>query len=214
MATEGDGGHVPGTADGHGGGRRRRGGRGLLPLGKGGRLLRFGGRSPVADGRGDQAEDHLYLAIGRIAANWSLIELVSGLVLVGLLGIRDESLARAVVAGQRVENVWETIDALLVAHGDPVAEQLAEFRRWRRRANALRRRRNEAIHSAWSVTGSTEQPAAWDVMSQKAKRGVRADLFPGGVAELEELARNIAELEAHLTAVHESIFLAPPPPSA
>jgi len=189
--------------------RRRRGTRGL-PF-AGARLLRFPSRSraPSSVERVSPAEDELYLAIGRVAANWSLVELVSGLVLMGLVGSRDETLARAVVAGQRVENVWETIDALLVAYGDPVAEQRSEFGSWRRTANALRRRRNEAIHSAWSLTDSGGRAAAWDMMSQRAKRGARPDLFPGGVADLEELARDIAALEARLTAIHETVFLAP-----
>ena len=144
-----------------------------------------------------------------MAANWSLLEVVSGLVLMGLVGSRDETVARAVVAGQRVENVWDTIDALLVAYGDRVTEQLAEFRAWRRAANTCRRRRNEAIHSAWSLTDSSDKPAAWDMMSQKAKRGSRADLFPGGVVELEQLARDIAALESRLAELHGSIFIAP-----
>ncbi len=144
-----------------------------------------------------------------MAANWSLLEVVSGLVLMGLVGSRDETMARAMVAGQRVENVWDTIEALLVAYGDSVTEQLEEFRSWRRAANTCRRRRNEAIHSAWSLTESSGTPAAWDMMSQKAKQGARADLFPGGVVELGELARAIAALESRLTELHESIFVAP-----
>ena len=118
-----------------------------------------------------------WVAIGRVAANWSLLEVVSGLVLMGLVGSRDETLARAVVAGQLVENVWDTTEALLVAYGDTASERLDEFRGWRRSANACRRRRNEAIHSAWSLTESSENPAAWDMMSQKAKRGARTDLL-------------------------------------
>jgi hypothetical protein len=43
-------------------------------------------------------------------------------------------------------------------------------------------------------------------MSQKAKRGAREDLFPGGVSELEELARDIADCEERLTVVHLSIL--------
>jgi hypothetical protein len=191
-------------------GRRKRVTRGLLPLTGGGRLLRFPSRSRASPGqRPSPGEDQLYLAIGRVAANWSLLEVVSGLVLMGLVGSQDETLARAVVAGQRVENVWETIEALLVAYGDSVSEQLAEFRSWRRTANACRRRRNEAIHSAWSLTEASGKPAAWDLMSQRAKQGARADRFPGGVAELEDLARDVATLEARLTGIHERIFVAP-----
>ena len=44
-------------------------------------------------------------------------------------------------------------------------------------------------------------------MSQKAKRGARADLFPGGVPELEELARDIAACEERLTIVHAGILV-------
>ena len=43
-------------------------------------------------------------------------------------------------------------------------------------------------------------------MSQKAKRGARADLFPGGVPELEELAGDIAACEERLTIVHAGIL--------
>ena len=43
------------------------------------------------------------------------------------------------------------------------------------------------------------------MMSQRAKRGARPGLFPGGVSELEELARDIAACEGRLTRLHESI---------
>ena len=72
-------------------------------------------------------EDELHRALGRIAANWSLIEIASGLVLMSLVGSRDEALARAVVAGQRVENVWETIESLLSTYGSDTDDELAEF---------------------------------------------------------------------------------------
>jgi hypothetical protein len=184
--------------------------RSILPSKSGGRILRFSGRSrstPPDDGNpSDGDEDNLHRALGRIAANWSLIEIASGLVLMGLVGSRDEALARAVVAGQRVENVWETIEALLCSYGDEAANELSDFRLWRRSANKFRRRRNEAVHSAWSLTSEKGGPSAWDVMSQKAKRGAREDLFPGGVSELEELARHIADCEERLTVVHLSIL--------
>jgi hypothetical protein len=179
--------------------------RNMVPFSGGGRILRFSGRSrsghprDAGERRPTREEDELYRALGRVAANWSLIEIASGIVLMGLVGSSEESLARAIVAGQRVENVWETIESLLVAYGENTTEELATFRSWRRSANGYRRRRNEAIHSAWSMTPGSGGPAAWDVMSQKAKRGARADLFPGGVAELEELARDIAACEERLT---------------
>jgi hypothetical protein len=179
--------------------------RTMLPLSGGGRILRFSGRQRSLSSRGSgerrssRQEDELYRALGRVAANWSLIEIASGIVLMGLVGSSDETLARAIVAGQRVENVWETIESLLLAYGEATTEELATFRSWRRSANGYRRRRNEAIHSAWSMTPGSGGPAAWDVMSQKAKRGTRADLFPGGVEELEELARDIAACEDRLT---------------
>jgi hypothetical protein len=185
--------------------------RSVLPFTGSNRVLRFPGRSkssgtedPEQEGGSD--EDELHRALGRIAANWSLIEIASGLVLMSLVGSRDEALARAVVAGQRVENVWETIESLLLSYGDDTATELVDFRAWRRSANKHRRRRNEAIHSAWSLTSGTGGPSAWDVMSQKAKRGARADLFPGGVVELEELARDIADCEEKLTIVHAGIL--------
>ena len=199
--------------DGPGPGRstRKRQLRNILPFSGGNKVLRFSGRSRSSASQDDPDhldvdEDELYRALGRIAANWSLIEIASGLVLMGLVGSRDEALARAVVAGQRVENVWETIEALLATHGTDTDDELAEFRSWRRTANKYRRRRNEAIHSAWSLTSERGGPAAWDVMSQKAKRGARADLFPGGVTELEELAQDIAVCEERLTVVHLSIL--------
>ena len=182
--------------------------RGIIPFGGGNRFLRFSGkaRTDAAERRARADEDQLHRAIGRVAANWSLIEIGSGFMLMGLVGTPHESLARAVVAGQRVENVWETTEALLAAYGEATAEELALFQAWRRSANAYRRRRNEAIHSAWSLTSERGGPAAWDMMSQKAKRGAREDLFPGGVPELEELARAIAECEERLVHVHRQIL--------
>ena len=44
-------------------------------------------------------------------------------------------------------------------------------------------------------------------MSQKAKQGARADLFPGGVAELEELAGDIATCEERLMEIHAGILV-------
>ncbi|MGA3147319.1 MAG: hypothetical protein ABSF33_07570 [Acidimicrobiales bacterium] len=185
--------------------------RSIIPFTGSNRVLRFSGRSKSAEtGHPEKQdgsdEDELHRALGRVAANWSLIEIASGLVLMSLVGSRDEALARAVVAGQRVENVWETIESLLSSYGDDTTGELADFRVWRRSANKFRRRRNEAIHSAWSLTSGAGGPSAWDVMSQKAKRGARADLFPGGVAELEELARDIAACEEQLTIVHAGIL--------
>jgi hypothetical protein len=176
--------------------------RSMLPFAGSGRVLRFSGKkSGVAE------EDDLYRALGRIAANWSLIEIASGVVLMGLVGSRDETLARAVVAGQRVENVWETVESLLATYGETTAEELVRFRSWRRSANKYRRRRNEAVHCAWSLTADDGSPAAWDVMSQRAKRGARADLFPGGVAELEALAQDIAACEEELGSIRSTVFL-------
>ncbi len=185
--------------------------RSILPFTGSNRVLRFSGRSKSSgtedpEEQAGSDEDELHRALGRIAANWSLIEIASGLVLMSLVGSRDEALARAVVAGQRVENVWETIESLLSTYGEDTTVELDEFRTWRRSANKHRRRRNEAIHSAWSLTSGTGGPSAWDVMSQRAKRGARADLFPGGVAELEELARDIAACEEQLTIVHAGIL--------
>ena len=185
--------------------------RSVLPFTGNNRVLRFSGRSkssgPATQENHDGSdEDDLHRALGRIAANWSLIEIASGLVLMSLVGSRDEALARAVVAGQRVENVWETIESLLSTYGDDTTTELADFRSWRRSANKYRRKRNEAIHSAWSLTSGSGGPSAWDVMSQKAKRGARADLFPGGVPELEELARDIAACEEQLTIVHAGVL--------
>ena len=180
--------------------------RDLLPMGSGGRVLRFSGtgRRPSPSER--DHEDELYLALGRIVANWSLIEIASGHVLMGLIGSRDETLARAIVAGQRVENVWETIEVVLAGPSGGTPEELAEFRAWRRSANRFRRRRNEAVHSAWSLTGGDGGPAAWDVMSQRAKRGAREDLFPEGVPELKELARDIADCEDRLAKLHARVL--------
>ena len=187
--------------------------RNILPFGGKSRVLRYSGSGPGSDveadsrARAQQEQDDIHRALGRIAANWSLIEIASGLMLMSLVGSRDETLARAVVAGQRVENVWETVEALLASYGDDAEEELAAFRAWRRTANKCRRRRNEAIHSAWSLTSEGGVPAAWDVMSQKAKRGARSDLFPGGVDELVDLALDIARCEERLTRIHTDILV-------
>ncbi len=183
--------------------------RDILPFGGKSRVLRYSGTGTEADARAValQDQDDIHRALGRIAANWSLIEIASGLVLMSLVGSRDETLARAVVAGQRVENIWETVAALLASYGEDAEDELAEFQAWRKTANKCRRRRNEAIHSAWSLTSERGGPAAWDVMSQKAKRGARADLFPGGVDELVELAVDIAGCEDRLTRIHTDILV-------
>jgi hypothetical protein len=186
--------------------------RSILPFSGRGRILRFSKddaagsdlHAPESSSWPDQ--DELHRALGRVAANWSLIEIASGFVLMSLVGSRNETLARAVVAGQRVENVWETTEALLHAYGDTAELELASFQAWRRSANRWRRKRNEAIHSAWSLTSEFGGASAWDVMSQRAKRGARADLFPGGVAELQTLALDIADCEDRLTAIHAEIL--------
>ncbi len=187
--------------------------RSMLPFTGRAKILRFSESTsstlihPQAVGGVSPDQDDLHRALGRIAANWSLIEIASGLVLMSLVGSRDETLARAVVAGQRVENVWETIEALLASYRDDAVEELAAFEAWRRSANKCRRKRNEAIHSAWSLTSESGGPSAWDVMSQRAKRGARADLFPGGVGELVALALAIAECEDRLTVIHADILV-------
>ena len=185
--------------------------RNIVPFTGRGRILRYSkATSPLVDTQAEEGnspdQDDLHRALGRIAANWSLIEIASGLVLMSLVGSRDETLARAVVAGQRVENVWETIEALLARYGADSGAELAAFQAWRRSANKCRRKRNEAIHSAWSLTSESGAPSAWDVMSQRAKRGARADLFPGGLSELVALALAIADCEDRLTGIHTDIL--------
>ena len=186
--------------------------RSILPFAGRARILRYSGSTssplinPQTVGSVSPDQDDLHRALGRIAANWSLIEIASGLALMSLVGSRDETLARAVVAGQRVENVWETIEALLASYGNDAVNELAAFQTWRRSANKCRRKRNEAIHSAWSLTSESGSLLAWDVMSQRAKRGARADLFPGGVGELVALALDIADCEDRLTVIHVDIL--------
>jgi hypothetical protein len=178
-------------------------------LRRGRKLLRFPSRSRASGD--DQAQQpsvvELYGAIGHIAVNWSSVEIASGFVLMELVGSHDEALAQAVVAGQRVENVWETIEALLTTFGPEAVDALEEFRSWRRRANLQRRRRNEVIHSAWSLADSNGRLAAIDLMSRRAKRGARSDLFPEGVPQLEQLARDIAVLEDRLLELQDEFVV-------
>jgi hypothetical protein len=167
------------------------------------RRLRLPGRSRSGGAGGP--EEKLFAAIGKIAVHWSSVEITSGFVLMELVGRQDDALAQAVVAGQRVENVWDTIEALLSAYDDDASEVLVAFTGWRRNANLQRRRRNEVIHSAWSASESTERLAATDVMSRRAKRGARADLFPDGVPQLEQLAQAIVALEDRLIALQQDV---------
>ncbi len=44
-------------------------------------------------------------------------------------------------------------------------------------------------------------------MSQRAKRGARADLFPGGIDELVALALDIADCEDRLNLIHADILV-------
>ena len=72
---------------------RKRQFRGIIPFGGGGhRFLRFSGkaRTDAAERRARTDEDELHRAIGRVAANWSLIEIGSGFLLMGLVGSPDE----------------------------------------------------------------------------------------------------------------------------
>ena len=169
------------------------------------RRFRLPGRSRSGGPGGQNPDEQLFAAIGRIAVHWSSVEITSGFVLMELVGRHDDALAQAVVAGQRVENVWDTIEALLSAYDDDASEVLVAFTGWRRNANLQRRRRNEVIHSAWSASESTERLAATDVMSRRAKRGARADLFPDGVPQLEQLAQAIVALEDRLIALQQDV---------
>ncbi|MHB1517297.1 MAG: hypothetical protein ACYCVN_06825 [Acidimicrobiales bacterium] len=146
----------------------------------------------------DVPVSRLWEGVGHVAVNWSSLEIRSGFVLMELVGENDESLAQAVVAGQRVENVWDTTEALLVARMGDEDRLVRAFRAWRQRAKSLRRRRNEAIHSGWTFTDGHGGLAATDLMSTRAKRGAREDLFPGGVSQLEALAHDIGDLEDEL----------------
>jgi len=169
------------------------------------RRFRLPGRSRPRGSGGTGPEEQLFAAIGRIAVTWSSVEITSGFVLMELVGRHDDALAQAVVAGQRVENVWDTIEALLAAYDDDAAEVLDRFKGWRQNANLQRRRRNEVIHSAWSASDSADRLAATDVMSRRAKRGARADLFPDGVPQLEQLASAIVALEDRLFQLQDDI---------
>jgi len=133
----------------------------------------------------------LHRALGLIVTGWTGLEFVSGTMLFAALGGTDESIVRVIVAGQRIQNLWDTTGEILRTFGKDAAPTLVIFKQWRGIADGYRVKRNEAIHSPWAIRESDNQPAAIDVFSRKASQGIRTDLFPGGVDDLLELAQDI-----------------------
>jgi hypothetical protein len=151
----------------------------------------------------DPDDQGLYHALGLIAARWSGVELQSGVMLAVATGNDNAQVGRIMVSGQPIHVVWDLTAAILKLYREDASAVLGEFESWRKLADRLRIRRNDAIHSGWLLV--EDGPTAWDMFSRKAREDIRLNLFPAGVAELRQLAVDIASCRGALNRVHVGV---------
>ena len=138
-----------------------------------------------------QPDVELPRQVGRVAMNWSHLEQATSITL-WIAAELNVSQGRILTAGVPLSTQWDQISArLLAASFSPDMREW--FRDWRRRADALRTRRDDVIHAIWWSTGGSDSPYwAIDELSQRARDTVQEDVVPGGTAALRGLANEIA----------------------
>jgi hypothetical protein len=129
--------------------------------------------------------------VGRVAMNWSHLEQATSITLWIVAEVRVGQ-GRLLTSGIPLATQWDQITAcLLNTSFSPDTREW--FRGWRRSADVLRIRRDDAIHAIWWPTGSSDSPfGAIETVGQRARRTVGEDVVPGGVAAIRGLANEIA----------------------
>lgn len=120
---------------------------------------------------GSSETDELLLEIGRVAKNWSIIEVISRTLLFTLCDeISSEDFTR-LTAGMALHGTWDAITLYLQddpAHADLLA-QFRQFRQFRSEAQRMEPLRNDAIHAFWVSSPEPDSPlGAVDLHSRKA----------------------------------------------
>ena len=129
--------------------------------------------------------------------NWSHLEQATAVALWVAAGVKVGQ-GRLLTNGVPTLIQWDQIATRLSAPSFQ-PELLSWFKEWRKRAEALRLRRNDAIHSMWGATGDSDYPhIALDALSRRARGVVREDVVPGGAASLRGLANEIGTATLHL----------------
>ncbi|HXN62336.1 MAG TPA: hypothetical protein VN886_17965 [Acidimicrobiales bacterium] len=136
--------------------------------------------------------------VGRVAMNWGHLEHATALTLWVACDV-STGRGRLLTNGVPLLTQWEQVAARLSM--EPFTEELREwFKRWRKGADALRIRRNEAVHSFWGTSDDLQSPyAALDLLSRAARVKVREDVVPGGAESLRILANEIGASCIELT---------------
>jgi hypothetical protein len=96
------------------------------------------------------------------------------------------------------------------------AEALAWFKAWVRKADRLRQRRNDVVHSQWAVDGNDpgDTAMAVDDGSRRARLGLRLDHIPGRKADVGKLADEIMQHRKDLSTWEAAQFRRLWPPAA
>ncbi len=130
--------------------------------------------------------------------NWAHLEQATALTLWVATDVSTGQ-GRLLTNGVSLLTQWDQITARLSMDG--FTPDLGEwFKRWRKKADTLRIRRNEAVHSFWGTSDDRQTPhVALDLLSRAARVNVRQDVVPGGAATLRVLANEIGEACVELT---------------
>jgi hypothetical protein len=123
--------------------------------------------------------------------NWGHLENATAITLWVAVDVSTGQ-GRLLTNGVPLLTQWDQIEGRLSMDPFP-PELLAWFKLWRKKADALRVRRNEAVHSFWGTSDDPDSPyAALDLLGRKARVSVREDVVPGGAETLRNLANEIA----------------------
>jgi hypothetical protein len=141
-------------------------------------------------------DEEIYEAVGSVAVAWSHLERRTHGALWTFASEGKFALhmpSRVLIAGMALPAQWDAIEVFLSQPSMGDADAATWFRDWRRKAERLQTRRNDAVHSSWAIDASNPEPSARaiDVVSRKARGGERWDVVPGGKADVTLLAEAI-----------------------
>ena len=131
--------------------------------------------------------------VGRVAMNWGHLEYLTSVTLWVAVNVSTGK-GRLLTNGVALLTQWDQIEARLSMEDAFTPEMREWFKAWRKKADVLRVRRNEAVHSFWGTSDDPDAPyAALDLLGRKARVAVREDVVPGGAEALRLLASEIGE---------------------
>ena len=138
----------------------------------------------------------ILVALGRVVHNYQALEYYLGVIAHVLIGHSDQRITKCITAELSFRGLVSLI-AALHSEREPRRRIRAELTGLLKKASDLDARRNQLMHSVWSLDASGEQGTR---LKATAKRELRWQVEPVVGADIEKVASDIASLSVALQA--------------